>query len=123
MNLKDVVGQKVYDLWLDMLRRLVPDGRTHRLAPMIAGMLQYAADVAAQKFGDEPEEGTAAYCLLGADEIWDLDEAGDLQDLVAQLFEDAGVQYERVNSRGAGYSVAESVIYEYIHWYDMPWEA
>jgi hypothetical protein len=123
MSLKDVVGQEVYDLWLDMLRRLVPDGRTHRLAPMIAGMLQYAAEVSIQKFGDEPEEGTTAYCLLGADEIWDPDEAGDLQDLVAQLFEDAGVEYERVNSRGAGYSVAESVIYEYIHWYDMPWEA
>jgi hypothetical protein len=123
MSLKDVVGQKVYDLWLDMLRRLVPDGRTHRLAPMIAGMLQYVADVAIQKFGDEPEEGTAAYYLLGADEIWDPGEAGDLQDLVAQLFEDAGVEYERVNSRGEGYSVAESAIYEYIHWYDMPWEA
>lgn len=123
MNLKDVVGQEVYDLWLDMLRRLVPDGRTHRLAPMVAGMLQYAADVAAQKFGDEPEESTAAYCLLGADEIWEPDEAGDLQDLVAQLFEDAGAGYERVSSRGEGYSVAESAIYEYIHWYDMPWEA
>jgi hypothetical protein len=117
------VGQEVYDLWLDMLRRLVPDGRTHRLAPMIAGMLQYAADVAAQKFGNEPEEGTAAYFLLGADGIWDPDEAGDLQDLVAQLFEDAGVRYKRVSSRGEGYSVAESAIYEYIHWYDMPWEA
>ena len=123
MSLKDVVGQEVYELWLDMLRRLVPDGRTHRLAPMIAGMLQYAADVAIQKFGDEPEEDTAAYYLLGADEIWDPDEAEDLQDLVTQLFEDAGVEYERVSSRGEGYSVAESVIYEYIHWYDMPWEA
>jgi hypothetical protein len=90
---------------------------------MIAGMLQYAADVAIQKFGDEPEEDTAAYYLLGADEIWDPDEAEDLQDLVTQLFEDAGVEYERVSSRGEGYSVAESVIYEYIHWYDMPWEA
>jgi len=57
------------------------------------------------------------------DEIWEPDEAGDLQDLVAQLFKDADVQYERVNSRGEGYSVAESVIYEYIHWYDMLWEA
>ena len=123
MNLKDVVGKEVYDLWLDMLRWLVPDGRTHRLAPMIAGMLQYAAEVAAQKFGNEPEEGTAAYCLLGADEIWGPDEAGDLQDLVAQLFEDAGVQYERVSSRGEGYSVVESAIYKYVHWYDMPWEA
>jgi hypothetical protein len=90
---------------------------------MIAGMLQYAADVALEKFGDEPEKGTAAYCLLGMDEIWEPDEAGDLQDLVAQLFEDAGVKCKRVSSRGQGYSVAESAIYEYIHWYDMPWEA
>jgi hypothetical protein len=123
MSLKEIVGQEVYDLWLDMLRRLVPDGRTHRLAPMIAGMLQYAAEVSIQKFSNEPEEGTAAYCLLEVDEICEPDEAGDLQDLVAQLFNDADVQYERVNSRGEGYSVAENVIYEYIHWYDMPWEA
>jgi hypothetical protein len=92
---------------------------------MIAGMLQYATEVAIQKFGNEPDEGTAAYCLLGMDEIWEPAEAGDLQNLVVQLFEDAGVQYERVNSRGEGYSVAESAIdeYKYIHWYDMPWEA
>ena len=44
-SLKTVVGQETYDVWVDMLRRLVPEGRTHRLAPMIAGMLQYGFDM------------------------------------------------------------------------------
>jgi hypothetical protein len=34
-NLKTIVGQETYGVWVDMLRRLVPEGRTHRLAPMI----------------------------------------------------------------------------------------
>ncbi len=50
-SLKDVVGQPTYDVWVDMLRRLVPDGRPHRLAPMIAGMLQYAYLVASEEYG------------------------------------------------------------------------
>ena len=41
-SLQAVVGQLKYATWVDMLRRLVPDGRTHRLAPLVAGMLQYA---------------------------------------------------------------------------------
>jgi hypothetical protein len=55
--------------------------------------------------------------------MYDPKEATELLGLITQLFEDAGVGYERANRQGDEYNIAESVIYEFIHWYDMPWEA
>lgn len=46
-----------------------------------------------------------------------------LPEMVDQLFTDAGVSYQRTNARGQGYSITQEVLYEYFHWYDMPWEA
>ena len=106
-----------------MLRQLVPEGRTHRLAPLVAGMLQYASDMAYQKHGDNPDEGSVAEVLFMASEVYDPAEAEELSELVEQLFTDAKVNFERVSSRGDEYSITESAIYEFIHWYDMPWEA
>ena len=122
-SLKTIVGEEMYAVWTEMLRSLVPEGRTHRLAPMVAGMVQYAATIAYEKYGDEPEEGSAAHTLLVASEACGPQEAEGLLGLVKRLFSDAEVEYERVDHRGDGYSVAESTIYEFIHWYDMPWEA
>ena len=122
-SLKTVVGEDTYAVWTEMLRRLVPSSRTHRLAPLIAGMLHYATDIAYEKYGGKPEEGTVEHALLSASEMYDYDEVySDLIVIVAGLFEDAGVEYERVNSRGERYSLAERTFYEFIHWYDMPWE-
>lgn len=45
-----------------------------------------------------------------------------LEGVVAGLFNAAGVKYKRVNARGDGYSVVPSAVYEYLHWFDMPWE-
>ena len=45
-SLRAVVGTETYEAWVRLLRKLVPDGRTHRLAVMVAGMLHYAAAVA-----------------------------------------------------------------------------
>jgi hypothetical protein len=123
MSLKQIVGQKTYSVWVEMLQQLVPEGRTHRLAPLVAGMLQYASDMAYQKYGDNPAESSAAQVLFMASELYDPAEAKELSELVEQLFTDAKVNFERVSSRGDEYSVIESTIYEYIHWYDMPWEA
>jgi hypothetical protein len=86
-------------------------------------MLQYASDMAYQKYGDNPDEGSVAQILFMASELYDPAEAEELSELVAQLFVDAEVSFERVSSRGDDYSVIESAIYEFIHWYDMPWEA
>jgi hypothetical protein len=124
ISLKQIVGKEIYTTWVEMLRRLVPDGRTHRLAPLIAGMLQYASTLAYEKYGDRPEEGSAAHALLLASEADDPDEVEELlSELLEQLFSDAKVNYQRISSRGDDYSIIESALYEFIHWYDMPWEA
>ena len=121
-SLKTLVGTKTYTVWMAMLETLVPEGRTHRLAPLVAGLLQYAATIALEKYGQDPPEGSVAHTLILA-EGYDPQEAEELLDVVQGLFQDAGVGYDRRDHRGGGYSVAESVVYEFMHWYDMPWEA
>lgn len=44
--LKEVVGNEVYNVWLKMHKKLVPDGRTHRLSVLVASMLAYASSIA-----------------------------------------------------------------------------
>src|SRR6266545_5326684 len=73
-----VVGADTYDVWLRMLRELVPDGRTHRLAVMVAGMLQYAASMATADGEREEEEHSLAFSLLEATEVSDPSEVEDL---------------------------------------------
>jgi hypothetical protein len=122
-SLKALVGQQTYVVWVDMLHRLVPDGRTHRLAPMIAGMLQYAYALAYEESGDDADKDSAAQALLVVSEVADPEDAPELLELVVQLFKDAKVKYKRVSSRGESYSIAESAVMEFIHWFDMPWES
>ncbi len=119
-SLKTVVGPQTYSVWVDMLRALVPEGRTHRLAPLITGMLQYALSLANEQDADED---SVAQSLLRSAEAMEVTEVEELlEDVVAQLFKDASVHYKRVNARGQDYSIAESIYEEYIHWFDMPWE-
>jgi len=42
--------------------------------------------------------------------------------IVETLFRDAGVKSERFNSRGQSYSISDSAAYEFLTWYNMPWE-
>ena len=122
-NLKEIVGDKAYSVWVDMLHRLVPDGRTHRLAPIIASMLQYASEVAYEKYGSDPEEGSAAYSLIVSGEAG-YDEAVDLLlPIVERLLKDSQVKSKRKSARGIEYSIAESAIQEFVNWYSMPWES
>ena len=122
-SLKEIVGDKVYSVWVDMLHRLVPDGRTHRLASTIASMLQYASELAYEKYGSQPEEGLVAYSLQIAQEA-DYDEAVDsLLPIVERLLKDSRVKSKRENTRGIKYSIAESAIQEFANWYSMPWES
>jgi hypothetical protein len=122
-SLRAVVGADTYEVWVRMLRELVPDGRTHRLAVVLAGMLQYAVAIAAAKSAKEKREGSLAYSLLEASEATDPSEVKDLiHHAVTQLFKDAKVRFERTNARGDKYSLAEDSYEEFIHWFDMPWE-
>jgi hypothetical protein len=122
-SLAAIVGQKTYQVWTDMLKALVPEGRTHRLAPLIAGMLQYSFSVAQEKYGEEPDEDTAAFAVIRAAYGDDPEEISEhLTPLLVRLFEDAGAAYERTSSRGEGYSIIESAVDEFFRWFDMPWE-
>ena len=120
-SLSKVVGADAYEIWVRMLRELVPDGRTHRLAVMIAGMLQYAVVMAAAR--REKDQRSLAFSLLEASDATDPSEVKELiHDAVVELFKDAKVRFERTNAHGDKYSVAEDSYEEFIHWFDMPWE-
>jgi hypothetical protein len=119
-SLQEVVGSQTYTTWVEMLRRLVPGGRTHRLAPLVAGMLQYATAVALES----AVENEVVMGLQEATEAYDPDEAGKLLlPLIDHLFTDAGVSYRRTNARSQEYSIAEEIVREYVYWFDMPWES
>lgn len=123
-SLQDVVGKETYAVWIDMLQRLVPEGRTHRLAVVVAGMLQYAYNIAAENQEDDSDESSVAQALLDSGEVGDPEEAaGYLYAVVDQLFKDAEVKHKRTSARGEGYSIAESALEEYVSWFDMPWES
>lgn len=100
-SLQDVVGKETYTLWVDMLRRLVPEGRTHRLSVVVAAMLQYAYLVVADKLDDNDfEEGSVAQALLDATDGGDPEEVGEyLYDIVDRLFKDAKVRHKRASAR------------------------
>ncbi len=118
-----VVGQETYASWVAMLRVLVPHGRTHRLAVVLAGMLQYAVTVAAGQRRRRAARRSSAAALVHA--VEELDPQGaneELRALVDQLFRDARVSPDRVNARGDAYCITDSVIEEFIRWEDMPWE-
>lgn len=122
-SLKGIVGDKTYSVWVDMLRRLVPSGRTHRLAPAIASMLCYASEVAYGKYGGNPEEGSAAHSLVCRQEEGDYKKVmKSLLPIVERLFKDSRVGSKRTSSKGISYSIAESAVQEFINWYRLPWE-
>jgi hypothetical protein len=123
-SLEEVVGKETYALWVDMLRRLVPDGRTHRLSVVVAAMLQYAYLIATDNLDDDVEEGSAAQALLDATDGGDPEEVGEyLYDIVDRLFKDAKVKHKRTSARGEDYSIAEDALEEHVRWFDMPWES
>jgi hypothetical protein len=122
-SLQDVVGPQVYQTWVAMLRALVPEGRTHRLAPLVAAMLQYAFSVAQEGEEEDPDRNSVSQSLMGSAEAFEPDEArAALHDVVVRLFKDAGVAFQRTSARGEQYSIVEEAYAEYIHWFDMPWE-
>jgi hypothetical protein len=123
-SLRPLVGTRVYNVWVDMLRRLVPHGRTHRLSILVASCLQYAAESASKKWGTrEPPEGSAAALLLDAWQGGDPDAAeASIGELAERLFRDAGVGFKRRNHRGQQYSIAADAVSEFMRWENLPWE-
>ena len=122
-SLQDVVGKETYAVWVDMLRELVPDGRTHRLSVLIAGMLQYTLELSERIEHRNEEDHSVAMSIIDATETGDIDQIkGLIHDLVDRLFMDAGIAYERVSKRGERYSIADQAYYEFARWFDYPWD-
>ena len=122
-SLQDVVGKETYDVWVDMLRELVPDGRTHRLSVVVAGMLLYAVDKSMQIKHRNEEEHSVAMSLIDANEAGCPEAIKELiHDVVDRLFNDAGVKYQRVSKGGEHYSIADEIYNEFSSWYDYPWD-
>lgn len=121
-SLQDVVGRETYDVWVDMLRELVPDGRTHRLSVVVAGMLHYATAIAEKYDEDVLEEDSVALSLINANEMDPDQLKKELHDVVKKMFRDADVAFERVSRRGDPYSIADEAYNEYFGWYDYPWD-
>ena len=120
--LRAIVGDDVYDVWIVMLKKLVPDGRTDRLSVLVASMLAYASSVARTSRGSD-EEDAPAYPLLTASRSADDEEAFRLlQPMLIRLFKDAKVKYERVSSRGQKYSILWEATIEFFRWHNYPWE-
>jgi len=134
-GLAAIVGADVYRVWTDMLHCLVPQGRTHRLAPLVAGMLRFAAERAFRKHRGRPPKGSLAEALVFAEEF--MEDREDALDLGAtppgsarallsaatvRLFRDAKVRYIRTNARGDRYSVVDAALEEHRRWFAMPWE-
>ena len=122
-SLQDVVGKETYGVWVDMLRELVPDGRTHRLSVVVAGMLLYAVDKSMQIKHRNEEEHSVAMSLIDANEAGYPEAIKELiHDVVDQLFKDAGVKYQRVSKGGERYSIADEIYNEFSSWYNYPWD-
>ena len=120
-SLKEIVGAETYALWLDMLKRLVPEGRTHRLSVVVAGMLQYATNVASEK-EDELADNDAANALASFYDNYDGESESELLKIVQRMFKDAGVEYERVSRKGEHYNIAEEALREFAEWFNYPWD-
>lgn len=120
--IKDVVGAKAYNVWLDMLRHLVPGGRTHRLSVMVAGMLQYASEIAYEKADKNPKAKKLRELFENVYEYCDDSDIRPAVDIAEELFRNAGVNHSRTSSRGDSYSIAEDAVREFLAWENMPWE-
>ena len=119
---KSVVGTKTYTVWLDMLRCLVPHGRTHRLSVLVAGMLQCAYDVAFKKAETDTKARKLLEVFESAHENHEDEYVDGIIEIAERLFHDAGVPYKRKNRKGQSYSIAEQAAYEFLNWENMPWE-
>jgi hypothetical protein len=121
-SLQDVVGKETYAVWVDMLRELVPDGQTHRLSVLLAGILQYTLAIAENLDEDELEEDSVALSLINANEMGPDEIKDELHDVVTRLFKDADVTFDRVSKRGDSYSIADEAYNEFVSWFDYPWD-
>ncbi len=120
---KDIIGTQSYSTFLQVLKRIGSDARTHRISVVIAAMLRFALS----ELSADCDEGTLGHALITLDEephlaAEDSEEYELVSDLIDKLCREAGMHNLRESARGESYSIAENVIAEYTAWYNMPWE-
>jgi len=108
---------------MEMLKRLVPYGRTHRLSIVVASMLQVAYEIAQEKEESNVKARQLSSIFESAGEQDDENGIKPLLKITEQVFKDARVGFKRVNRKGQGYSIAEEAVYQFLNWDAMPWEA
>lgn len=121
--IKDVVGSKNYSVWLEMLKRLVPYGRTHRISVVVASMLQVAYEIAQEKAESNAKANQLSSIFESTSEHDEENGIEPLLKITEQLFKDAGVGSKRANRKGSAYSVAEEAVHQFLNWDAMPWES
>src|SRR3989337_2039494 len=99
--IRDVVGSKNYNVWMEMLRRLVPHGRTHRLSVVVASMLQVAYEIAQDKEGSNSKARQLFSIFESAYEHDDENGIKPLLEITEQVFKDAKVGFKRVNRKSS----------------------
>lgn len=77
-SLQEVVGKETYIVWVNMLRELVPNGRTHRLSGLIAGMLQYTLEISEKIEHRSEEKHSVAMSIINTAETADMDHIKEL---------------------------------------------
>ena len=117
-ELRDMVGVPMYDAWVAQLAALVPGGRTHRLAVIVAGMLTYAAGKV-----ESDDDRPFAQALEATNESADPDDFPDeVRTALEQLFRDVGVSSQRSSKKGESYSIITEALMEYANWESYAWD-
>lgn len=119
-ELKDIIGEDEYTAFLNLLKEIGPDSRTHRISVVIAGLLRFARSRVPEDFEDS--NLATALVVLDEEPYTEGEDYETLKELIGLLCRKAGMRNERVSSRGDSYTIAEHVLYEYTKWYNMPWE-
>lgn len=120
---KKIVGKQRYSAFIDLLKEVGPDARTHRISVVFAAMLQYAM----QKVSEDDEETQLYLALARLEEEPYLaseksEEYETLYELIDAICKESGMQNSRESARGDSYSIADSAIVEFASWDNMPWE-
>ena len=120
---EQIIGTEMYEAFILMLKEIGPEARTHRISVVIAAMLRYAFD----QLPPDYEECTLGEALIAFDEephlMYEIPRVKEaLYPLINSLCREADLRNERENYQGVPYSIAENTVYEYVSWYNMPWE-
>lgn len=116
-RIETIVGSEMYTAWVDMLKTLGPSGRTHRLAVLVASMLRCAHQLSIKTNFPLSDSFETTFKSGVYEKV-----LNELYPLVCDLLTKSQIKWERVNSKGQRYDLAEESIRQFFLWDQMPWE-